>query len=85
MTSCGAAVNGIIATTLPLGQCSLLEILFCTASGKEDRDHYCLRGLDCLFDQLISFLVPQVLIQSSNPTQPDVMSVGEGVLNGSGY
>ncbi|GBN59543.1 hypothetical protein AVEN_199043-1, partial [Araneus ventricosus] len=31
---CGAAINAIIPTPLPLGQGSLLEILFCTASGK---------------------------------------------------
>ncbi|GBM05270.1 hypothetical protein AVEN_181643-1 [Araneus ventricosus] len=82
---CGAAINAIIPTPLPLGQCSLLEILFCTASGKGDREHCCLSGRDCLFGQLISFLVPQVPYVSSNPTQPDVMSVVQGVLYGSGY
>ncbi|GBM44917.1 hypothetical protein AVEN_94520-1 [Araneus ventricosus] len=36
---CGAAINAIILTPLPLGQCLLLEILFCTASGKGNREH----------------------------------------------
>ncbi|GBM90810.1 hypothetical protein AVEN_42529-1 [Araneus ventricosus] len=31
---CGAGINAIIPTPLSLGQCSLPEILFCTASGK---------------------------------------------------
>ncbi|GBM89395.1 hypothetical protein AVEN_5978-1, partial [Araneus ventricosus] len=34
----GAAINAIIPTPLPLDQCSQLEILFCTASGKGDRE-----------------------------------------------
>ncbi|GBL75409.1 hypothetical protein AVEN_194600-1 [Araneus ventricosus] len=57
---CGAAINAIIPSPLSLGQGSLLEILFCTASGKWNRKHCCFRGRDCLFGQLISFLVPQV-------------------------
>ncbi|GBM45134.1 hypothetical protein AVEN_251856-1 [Araneus ventricosus] len=82
---CGAAINAIIPTPLPLGQCSLVEILFCTASGKGDREHCFLCGRDCLFGQLISFRVPQVPYVSSNLTQPGVMSVVRRVLNGSGY
>ncbi|GBM11109.1 hypothetical protein AVEN_220248-1 [Araneus ventricosus] len=77
---CGTAINAIIPTPLPLGQGSLLEILFCTASGKENREHCCLRGRDCLFGQLISFLIPQVPYMGSNPTQPDVRSVIQRVF-----
>ncbi|GBM12766.1 hypothetical protein AVEN_247553-1 [Araneus ventricosus] len=69
---CGAAINATIPTPLPLGQGSLLEILFCTVTGKGKREHCCFRGRDCLFGQLISFLVPQVTYVGSNPTQPDV-------------
>ncbi|GBN21042.1 hypothetical protein AVEN_75946-1 [Araneus ventricosus] len=50
---CGAAINAIIPTPLPLGQGSLLEILFCTASGKGK--HFCLCGRPAH-----QFLVPQV-------------------------
>ncbi|GBM67899.1 hypothetical protein AVEN_228107-1 [Araneus ventricosus] len=70
---CGAALYAVIPTPLLLVQGSLLEILFCTASGKGNREHCCLRGRDCLFGQLISFLVLQVPYVGSNPTQPDVM------------
>ncbi|GBL81523.1 hypothetical protein AVEN_143774-1 [Araneus ventricosus] len=82
---CGASINAIIPTPLPLSQCSLLEILFCNASEKSDLEHCCLRGRDCLFGQLISCLVPQVTYVGSNQTQLDVMSVVQRVLNGSGY
>ncbi|GBM19201.1 hypothetical protein AVEN_79911-1 [Araneus ventricosus] len=82
---CGAAINVIIATALSLGQGSLLEILFCTASGKGNRENCCLRGRNFLFDQLISFLVPQVPYVGSNPTQLDVTSVVQIVLNESSY
>ncbi|GBN11471.1 hypothetical protein AVEN_275429-1 [Araneus ventricosus] len=82
---CGAAIYAIIPTPLPLSQGSLLEILFCIASGKGNREHCCLRGRECHFGQLISFLVPQVPFMDSNPTQPDVMSVVQRVLNASGY
>ncbi|GBM50305.1 hypothetical protein AVEN_219074-1 [Araneus ventricosus] len=82
---CGAAINAIIPTTLPLGQGSLLEILFCTAFGKGNRKHCCLRGRNCLFGELISFLVPQAPYVGSNSTQPDVMSFIQRALHGSGY
>ncbi|GBO10637.1 hypothetical protein AVEN_225451-1 [Araneus ventricosus] len=82
---CGAAINAIIPTPLPFSQGSLLEILFCTASGKGSSEHCFLRGHNCLFGQLISFFVPQVPYMGSNPTQPDVMSVVQRVLNASGY
>ncbi|GBN11176.1 hypothetical protein AVEN_184731-1 [Araneus ventricosus] len=82
---CGAAIDAIIPTPLPLSQGSLLEILSCTASGKGNREHICLRERNCLFGQLTSFLVPQVPYMGSNSTQPDVMSVVQRVLNVSGY
>ncbi|GBN92374.1 hypothetical protein AVEN_81245-1 [Araneus ventricosus] len=77
---CGAAIDAIIPTPLPLSQGSLLEILFCTASGKGNREHCCLRRRNCLFRQLINFLVTQVPYMGSNPTQPDVMSIVQRVL-----
>ncbi|GBM06158.1 hypothetical protein AVEN_167053-1 [Araneus ventricosus] len=79
---CGAANNAIIPTTLPLGQGSLLEILFCTASGKGNREQCCLRRRNCLFGL---FLFPQVPYVGFNPTQPVDTSVVQRVLNGSGY
>ncbi|GBO27258.1 hypothetical protein AVEN_273215-1 [Araneus ventricosus] len=82
---CGAAINAIIPTPLPLSQGSLLEILFCSASGKGNCGRCCLRGRSCLFVELISFLVPQVPYMFSNPIQPDVMSVVQRVLKASGY
>ncbi|GBL75926.1 hypothetical protein AVEN_234259-1 [Araneus ventricosus] len=45
----------------------------------------CLHRHDCLFGQLISFLIPQVPYVSFNPIQPDVMSVVQRVLNEFGY
>ncbi|GBM30566.1 hypothetical protein AVEN_27605-1 [Araneus ventricosus] len=65
---CGAAINATIPTRLPHSQGTLLEVMFCIASGKRNHEHCCLHGRNCLFGQLISFLVPQGPYMGSNPT-----------------